>query len=154
MSFTKRELSLLRDPYFRILKETEQFVEVESLCTGHCWNIFKNSIEQHMKIMLYHKHSKEKQYYHRQQECRTVSEAVELIKNHDTYVLEQIRLRTEKPEVKDVRTLKVCRQSGYKYQDTPTIQIKGKWLESCGFNIGDQVQVLCENGKLTITATE
>ena len=30
---------------------------------------------------------------------------------------------------KETRTLKVYGQSGYRYQDTPAIILKGKWLE-------------------------
>ena len=49
------------------------------------------------------------------------------------------------------RSMKVCAQSGYKYQDTPTITLKGFWLEAAGFNIGDYISVSCEDGKLIIT---
>lgn len=154
LSFTRGELSLLRDPYFRVLRETDQFIEVESVNTKHCWYVFKNTIEQHMTITLYHKHGIDKPYYHKQKTCRTVAEAVEVAKSHDNYVLEQLRIKAEKPPVKGIRTLKVYGQSGYKYQETPTIQLKGKWLEEYGFNIGENYQVLCENGKLTLTAIE
>lgn len=33
------------------------------------------------------------------------------------------------------RKLKVYGQSGYKYQDTPTIILKGKWLEDSGLEL-------------------
>ena len=48
------------------------------------------------------------------------------------------------------RSIKVYGQSGYRYRETPTIMLKGKWLEELGFKIGDYVSVSCENGKLTI----
>jgi antitoxin component of MazEF toxin-antitoxin module len=41
--------------------------------------------------------------------------------------------------------------SGYKYQSTPTIMLKGNWLKELGFDIGDYISVSCENGKLVIT---
>ena len=152
MSFTRKERALLNDPYFQVLRETDQFIEVESVNTKHCWYVFKNTIEQHVTITLYHKHSRSKPYYHKQKVCRTVTEAVEVAKSHDSYVLEQLRLKEEKLAIQDIRTLKVYGQSGYKYQETPTIQLKGKWLEEYGFGVGENYEVLCENGKLTLTA--
>lgn len=44
----------------------------------------------------------------------------------------------------------VCAQSGYYYKPTPTITLKGKWLEEWGFMIDTPVIVQCEGGKLTI----
>lgn len=52
---------------------------------------------------------------------------------------------------KNVRELKVCAQSGYNYQSTPSIRLMGKWLEAAGFHIGDPVKVECVDGKLIIT---
>ena len=46
---------------------------------------------------------------------------------------------------KNVRNMKVCGQSGYKYETVPVITLKGKWLEELGFHLGDYVQVKCEN---------
>ncbi len=51
---------------------------------------------------------------------------------------------------KDKRELKVCRSSGYKYKPTPTIILKGQWLQQFGFEIDDKLKILCEDGKLTI----
>lgn len=41
------------------------------------------------------------------------------------------------------RTLKVYGMSGNKYNDTPTIMIKGKWLEKFGFKVGQKYDVDC-----------
>ena len=49
------------------------------------------------------------------------------------------------------RSIKVYGQSGYKYQETPTIMLKGMWLKESGFEIGDYISVVCEDGKLIIT---
>ena len=49
------------------------------------------------------------------------------------------------------RSIKVYSQSGYKYQETPTIMLKGMWLKELGFDIGDYISVTCEDGRLTIT---
>jgi antitoxin component of MazEF toxin-antitoxin module len=52
---------------------------------------------------------------------------------------------------KNMRTVKIYGMSGYKYQATPTIMLKGKWLEELGFEIGDYISVSCEDGKIIIT---
>lgn len=46
--------------------------------------------------------------------------------------------------------MKVYAQSGYRYKPTPTITLKGAWLEEWGFMIDTPVIVKCEKGKLTI----
>ncbi len=48
------------------------------------------------------------------------------------------------------RTLKVYGQSGYHYKDTPTIILKGQWLSDIGFEIGDQVCIIPQDGQLLI----
>lgn len=52
---------------------------------------------------------------------------------------------------REVRELKVYGQSGYKYQDTPTIVLKGKWLEDAGFKIGTNYKVLIIENQLHIS---
>lgn len=41
--------------------------------------------------------------------------------------------------------------SGNKYNETPTIMMKGKWLEDFGFKVGQKYNVDCQNGKLIIS---
>lgn len=52
---------------------------------------------------------------------------------------------------KGTRSIKVISQSGRNYKPTPTILLKGQWLEELGFGIGDQVKVECEGGRLVIS---
>ena len=54
---------------------------------------------------------------------------------------------------KATRKLKVYGQSGYRYQDTPAIILKGKWLEEAGFTINDRVEVNIGDGELRIRRT-
>lgn len=54
-------------------------------------------------------------------------------------------------ESKKVRNIKVISQSGHNYKPTPTVILKGQWLNEMGFEIGDQIKVECENGKLVIS---
>lgn len=55
---------------------------------------------------------------------------------------------------KNVRQMKVYGQSGYRYEETPTIMLKGKWLKELGFEIGNYISINCEDGKLIITIDE
>lgn len=61
--------------------------------------------------------------------------------------------RKEKMQMayKEYREMKVYEQSGYQYKPTPTIVLKGKWLEELGFVSGTPVVVKCQDGQLTIT---
>lgn len=52
---------------------------------------------------------------------------------------------------KEYRKLTVSEQSGYRHRRTPAIRIQGRWLEELGFEMGDRVDVKCEDGRLTIT---
>ena len=55
---------------------------------------------------------------------------------------------------KEYREMKVYEQSGYQYKPTPTIVLKGKWLEELGFVSGTPVVVKCQCGQLTITPAD
>ena len=55
---------------------------------------------------------------------------------------------------KAVRSLKVYGQGGYGQNGTPMIMLKGNWLQKLGFEIGDYISVICENGKLVISLDE
>lgn len=85
--FNKRELSLLKDGYFTVIRENEQFVEVMSKNTKHCWMIFKKRSDRGRPIRLYHKHTYKTQWYHLHWETYTVASAVKSIKGHDDYVM-------------------------------------------------------------------
>lgn len=50
--------------------------------------------------------------------------------------------------------MKVYGQSGYQYKPTPTITLKGAWLEDWGFTIDTPIIIQCEDGKLVITKQE
>ena len=69
------------------------------------------------------------------------------------------QLRTEdrkhmRKEFKEVRKFKVYEQSGHNYKPTPTITLKGLWLEELGFGAGTLLTVRCEEGKLVIEPRE
>lgn len=150
---TRKEKTLLYDPYFKVIREAEQFIEVKSVNTGHCWSLFKNEYDQHFMITLYHKHKESDKYFHKHRMCRTRKEAVEEIKAHDEYVLAEKKAE-DTQEGQMQRRLTIHESSGYKYKPTPSIILKGDWLKELGFESGGKVDVVCENGKLTITAAK
>lgn len=51
---------------------------------------------------------------------------------------------------KEYREMKVYESNGYQYKRTPCIVLKGKWLSELGFDIGEQIEVKCEGGRLII----
>ena len=53
---------------------------------------------------------------------------------------------------KNMRTVKIYGMSGYKYQATPAIMLKGKWLEELGFEIGDYITKRMERGVTALKA--
>lgn len=48
----------------------------------------------------------------------------------------------------------VYAQSGRNYKPTPTIMLKGLWLEEPGFGAGTLLTVRCEEGKLVVVPRE
>lgn len=52
------------------------------------------------------------------------------------------------------RKLKVYEASGYQNKDIPTIILKGEWLKECGFCIGENVEVECQDDILVIRKIE
>lgn len=87
--FTKKERRSFGENYFSVIREEERFVELMSRNTEHCWMIFKKLSQTQRPIVLYHKHTKDTQYYHKQRELWNVANAVEDIKQHDDYILKK-----------------------------------------------------------------
>lgn len=86
--FTKKEKRLIWEGYFTIIGETERYIELLSNNTKHCWIICKNPDGTDKTVMIYHKHSRESEYYHKHWKTWSVVKALESIKQHDRYVLE------------------------------------------------------------------
>ena len=57
-------------------------------------------------------------------------------------------------EQRNTRKLSVYESSGYHYKSTPSIVLKGQWLEQYGFFVGTKVDVQCSEGKLIIKPRE
>lgn len=61
--------------------------------------------------------------------------------------------KTRRPFKAD-RSIKVYESSGYLNKMTPQIRLQGEWLKDLGFEIGDQLNVHCEGGRITITRAD
>jgi hypothetical protein len=85
MLFTKKELSLFKSDYFKILKIYENYIEIQSLNTEHCWIIQKTQSKP--MVVLHHKHLLQDKYYHKHYYGRTTKDAYKQIISHDAYVL-------------------------------------------------------------------
>lgn len=85
--FTKKEKRQIGERDFTIIRETERYIEFLSNNTKHCWIIYKSPDGTDRPIMIYHKHSRKTEYYHRHWKTWNVAKAVESIKQHDRYVL-------------------------------------------------------------------
>ena len=83
--FTQKECRLLSAPYFRLVRQTDTFYEIQSKNTGHFWIIKKTQTAQQNPIIIYHKHTRETPYYHKHGKARNVQSALQQIKSHDVY---------------------------------------------------------------------
>ena len=83
--FSRKEQRLLSAPYFRLIRQTDNFYEIQSKNTGHFWIIQKNRISQRYPVAVYHKHTQNTPYYHRHGQSYTVSSALQQIESHDIY---------------------------------------------------------------------
>ncbi len=85
--FTKKEKRLIKERYFTIIRETNRYIEFLSNGTRHCWIICKNLNGTDNTIMIYHKHRRKTEHYHRHWKTWSVESAVKSIRQHDKYVL-------------------------------------------------------------------
>lgn len=100
--FRNKEMKLFGDGYFTIIRKEEKYIEIRSNNTRHQWIIFKKSFDSNKPVTLYHKHTADTKYYHKHWETWSVARAVESIKSHDTYVMnngETIRWMKQKGRV-------------------------------------------------------
>ncbi len=81
-------MSLITVNYFNIIKDVDEFLEIQSINTGHYWIIKKLpyfSFKLH--IQVYHKHSLKNPYYHKHSQHFNIEQAIHQIKEHDKYIL-------------------------------------------------------------------
>jgi hypothetical protein len=86
--FTLPDKRLLNNSYFSVIRSCDDFFEIKSNNTGHCWIINKVISKTSFPITLYHKHNIKEAYYHLQSDkCSTVRSALDIIYQHDEYIL-------------------------------------------------------------------
>ncbi len=85
--FTRKDTTLLEQPYFQVIRITEDYYEIQSRNTKHCWIVVKFPVKDQRSVQLYHKHTIKTAYYHNHASTFNVEHAVKLIKGHDDYVL-------------------------------------------------------------------
>lgn len=85
----------LHDPsYFEIIRQTDNFIEIMSLSTKHCWIIFRQEYcKNENKYILYHKHNISDPYYHIHHKASSVSNAVSKIRYHDFNAIKRNKKR-------------------------------------------------------------
>lgn len=84
-TFNKRDIALISEEYFEIMKIAPCYIELQSKCTGHCWIINKMGYSDKFPYWLYHKHKKEEQCYHLQRKKGSIKYAIKELKEHDLY---------------------------------------------------------------------
>ena len=53
LMFTRKEHSFFNDPYFKIVREEQHYIEVQSVNTGHCWNMLLNQLQLLLKMSVF-----------------------------------------------------------------------------------------------------
>jgi hypothetical protein len=86
--FCQKDINQLQSSYFVMIRRVENFIEVRSKNTGHCWIIKKLDYSSTLPVIIYHKHNN-RDYYHRHGQATSITHAIKDIKNHDTYVLDK-----------------------------------------------------------------
>ena len=84
---TKKDLQLVSQNYFVILKQTKYYIEILSKSTGHCWTIYKHGSPDKYPVWIYHKHHQSEQCYHLHRRKGSVKSAVKEIYQHDKFQL-------------------------------------------------------------------
>ena len=86
--FTKEDFSDIDTVYFSVKSFTGYHIILKSKNTGHIWDIYYRPFPGGHSLVIHHKH-KEKDPFHQQPyfHPRTLEEAQDMIKKHDTWQL-------------------------------------------------------------------
>ncbi len=93
--FTIQELNKhIDNKYFNVFDKSAFTVTLQSKNTEHCWHLLQRECRNHSIIIIYHTHHYGTEY-HEQCHTRTLAQAIEFIKNHDSY---QLKVRDVKKQ--------------------------------------------------------
>lgn len=91
-SWQEKELKIIEQEYFDLIRVTDKYCEFQSKNTKHYWILFKQSFNQaKQSICIYHKHSLKQPFYHKHWKAHNIEQAIKSIQNHDRYVLKQVQ---------------------------------------------------------------
>lgn len=83
---SRTELSAIDPRYFNILQMGCFSIYLQSKNTKHFWGIQVEEFPTFRHFKVYHKHNSPNEY-HRHRDARSLSAAIEHIKNHDAFQL-------------------------------------------------------------------
>lgn len=84
--FSKRELCIFEDKYFKVIELTSTKVTIKSKNTRHCWILIPHVDHTGKTFKIMHTHYQNKPY-HDHANATTVNSAIKKIKQHDLYQL-------------------------------------------------------------------
>ena len=84
--FTVDELKLFFDPYFRRYAWEQDYLEIQSLNTGHFWLLIKDPTAE-IPYTLLHKHRRKHAYHKQGRRSKSIESAIRKIKRHDKYFM-------------------------------------------------------------------
>jgi len=87
--FNSHELSLFESSYFSNFSYSTGIIEIQSKNAGHCWRKLKKDMPRSTMVVIYHKY-KFRDNYHVQCHVHTFNKALRLIRDNDSYILNQI----------------------------------------------------------------
>ncbi len=86
--FNSQELSLVKIRYFSDFTYQNGVIEMRSKNTGHWWQIVKKDMPRSKMVIIRHRYPGVKKY-HMQCHVHTFIKAVNMIIEHDKYILEK-----------------------------------------------------------------
>ena len=84
--FSKQELNILSDKYFKVLELSPTQATIKSKNTRHCWILIPHVDHTGKTFKIKHTHYQNKPY-HDHDNAATISSAIKKIKHHDLYQL-------------------------------------------------------------------
>lgn len=92
--FTQKEMDSIDLEYFRIIQLGGYAVTIKSKNTSHCWHIVSQSYNTYSSCQIYHTHQ-EHTPYHLHGKAGSLQAAIQVIQNHDTYLLHKTKNRIQ-----------------------------------------------------------
>lgn len=92
--FTQKELDSIDLEYFRIIQLGGYAVTIKSKNTRHCWHIVSQSYKNYSSCQIYHTHQ-EHTPYHLHGKAGSLQAAIQVVQNHDTYLLHKTKNRIQ-----------------------------------------------------------